>query len=268
MAAGRLVLTNGSLNITKDLNVTSAGATPAKIEGGGNVTFLGETSTIITRNGPADVDLNISSTVFVKFGGLIKRGPGTASITGTVDSKPVKMLTAGVAHAPLIDPVLNPTRVFEGTLYLNGKHDAEATLPGGAAASARLGGNGSLGALGAEGGIVAPGIGPGKLTVNGPVKLTATTTLDVDLLGTSAGGQYDQLDVRGPVTLGGAALTGTLGFTPPREFTFVIIINDGTDPVSGTFANLPEGATATSAASRSPSPIAAGTATTSCSPKR
>jgi hypothetical protein len=251
MSAGRMVLTNGSLNISKDLNATSVDTTSATIEGGGNLTFLGETSTVITRIGPADVDLRISSTVFVKFGGLIKRGPGVAYISGTVDSKPVKMVTAAVTQAPrsaqapqIIGIPQYPTRVFEGTLYLNGKHDAEATLPGGAGATGRLGGSGSLGALGAEGGIVAPGIGPGRLTVNGPVKLNAAATLDVEIAGPGAGVQYDQLDVRGPVTLGGATLTGTLGFMPPRESTFVIIINDGTDPVSGTFANLPEGATA------------------------
>ena len=58
--------------------------------------------------------------------------------------------------------------------------------------------------------------------------------------------QHDQLNVTGTVTLGGATLTPPAafgGFTPTAGQTFVIINNDSTDAVSGTFNGLPEGAT-------------------------
>lgn len=56
----------------------------------------------------------------------------------------------------------------------------------------------------------------------------------------STGG--DQIDVTGTVTLNGAKL-GTLPFgNPAIGQSFTIINNDGTDPVIGTFAELPEGA--------------------------
>jgi hypothetical protein len=56
----------------------------------------------------------------------------------------------------------------------------------------------------------------------------------------STGG--DQIDVTGTVTLNGAPL-GTFPFgNPAIGQSFTIIKNDGTDPVIGTFAGLPEGA--------------------------
>jgi len=56
----------------------------------------------------------------------------------------------------------------------------------------------------------------------------------------STGG--DQIDVTGTVTLNGAPL-GILPFgNPAIGQSFTIINNDGTDPVIGTFAGLPEGA--------------------------
>ena len=48
------------------------------------------------------------------------------------------------------------------------------------------------------------------------------------------------------VTLAGA-LNLTVSFTPQLNDTFTIIANDGTDPVIGEFADLPEGAILTTA---------------------
>src|SRR5262249_57210098 len=55
---------------------------------------------------------------------------------------------------------------------------------------------------------------------------------------------YDQLKVNGTVTLGGQLNVSLInGFLPVAGNTFTIIQNDSTDPVVGTFAGLPEGAT-------------------------
>jgi hypothetical protein len=64
----------------------------------------------------------------------------------------------------------------------------------------------------------------------------------VRLNGPEPGTGYDQLDVTGAVSLNGATLDASLGFSPAPGDRFVIIKNDGTDPVSGTFAGLPQGA--------------------------
>jgi len=66
--------------------------------------------------------------------------------------------------------------------------------------------------------------------------------LSIDLNGLTAGTEFDQLAVVGPVTLSGR-LNVSVGFTPATGATFTIIDNDGTDAVTGTFKDLPEGAT-------------------------
>jgi hypothetical protein len=55
-------------------------------------------------------------------------------------------------------------------------------------------------------------------------------------------GGSSQIDVTGTVTLNGAPLATIPAGTPAVGQSFTIIRNDGTDPVAGTFAGLPEGA--------------------------
>ena len=57
----------------------------------------------------------------------------------------------------------------------------------------------------------------------------------VELNGASVGTQYDQLDVAGAVNLGHATLALTLGYTPTVGDQFMILNNDGSDPVTGVF---------------------------------
>jgi fibronectin-binding autotransporter adhesin len=65
----------------------------------------------------------------------------------------------------------------------------------------------------------------------------------VTLNGTTAGTGYDQLSVTGTVNLAGATLNVNLAFTPALGSAFMLIQNDGTDAVVGTFAGLPQGTT-------------------------
>jgi hypothetical protein len=88
---------------------------------------------------------------------------------------------------------------------------------------------------------MAPGnAGPGTLAMGG-LTMAAGSTLDLELNGTTAGTQYDQVAVTGAVALGGATLSVSLGFVPTGGEVFTIIANDAVDPVVGTFAGLPEG---------------------------
>ena len=77
------------------------------------------------------------------------------------------------------------------------------------------------------------------------LSLASTTRLDV-FTGSTAGNS--QLTVVGSVALNGASLSVNTDVAPPTTgTTIVIILNDGTtDPVSGTFASLPQGAELTS----------------------
>lgn len=95
------------------------------------------------------------------------------------------------------------------------------------------------------GGTIAPGESPGILTV-GSLTFEEGGTYQAEIGGTEAG-QYDQIKVIGTVTLGNATLNTSFweNFRPKGDDKFVIIDNDGADAVTGTFKDLPEGATFT-----------------------
>ncbi|HEV8267880.1 MAG TPA: hypothetical protein VGR00_06595, partial [Thermoanaerobaculia bacterium] len=66
-----------------------------------------------------------------------------------------------------------------------------------------------------------------------------------ELNGTTPGTGYDRLGVTGAVSLGGATLSVTVGYTPTGGDTFTIIQNDLADSITGTFSGLAEGAMTT-----------------------
>jgi hypothetical protein len=128
--------------------------------------------------------------------------------------------------------------VQTGTIYLN-------TIPT-VTFNGALRGNGSFAGptVDNSSGQVLPGSSPGLLSINS-YKQSGTGDLRIDLAGTTAGTQYDQLAVFGTVSLGGT-LHVALGFVPAVNDTFTIINNDGTsDKVTGEFNSLPDGGTIT-----------------------
>ena len=109
-----------------------------------------------------------------------------------------------------------------------------------------LKGGGTVGALHVfASGIVAPGHSPGCLNTG---NLTLNGTYQAEIGGTTACSGYDQLNVAGTVDLTGATLNVALsgGFVPAAGQSFTIVNNDGSDPVTGTFNGLAEGASFTS----------------------
>jgi autotransporter-associated beta strand protein len=132
------------------------------------------------------------------------------------------------------------TTVSAGTLTVSGSISSSAvSLNGGT-----LNGTGTTGAVTstASGGTVAPGAPPPGILSSGSVNLSSgSPTYSVALNGTTAGTSYSQLNVAGTVNLTGATLSASLGYTPVNGDSYTIINNDGTDPVTGTFAGLPEG---------------------------
>src|SRR2546425_933880 len=164
----------------------------------------------------------ISTTAISGTGGLTKDGTGTVT------------LSASNAYT-------GTTTVSAGSLLVNGSQGSSAvSLNGGT-----LGGTGTVGAITStgSGGSVAPGVGVGILTSGNVNWSSGSPGFVVQLNGTTAGTGYDQLNVTGTVNLGGATLSGTLGFSPTSGTTFTLINNDGGDAVIGTFAGLPEGST-------------------------
>ncbi|QYO65841.1 FG-GAP repeat domain-containing protein [Leptolyngbya sp. 7M] len=111
-----------------------------------------------------------------------------------------------------------------------------------------LGGTGTVGSTNViQGGISAGSISSptGILTISGGLTLSQNGAFACKIAGTTPGsGGYDQLNVLGPVVLNDSLLAPVPwdGFVPSVGDEFVIINNDGSDPVSGTFLDLPEGA--------------------------
>ena len=112
------------------------------------------------------------------------------------------------------------------------------------ASGATLGGTGTVtGTVDVEnGGTVAPGMSPGILNT-GSVTFVAGANFDVEVDGNVPGTGHDQLNVTGSVNLGGATLNASGIIASMTGQVIVLINNNLSDPVVGTFAGLAEGDT-------------------------
>jgi hypothetical protein len=108
---------------------------------------------------------------------------------------------------------------------------------------ATLGGTGTIGNLYDLGGNINPGNSAGKLTC-GYATFNSRSTLLINLNGTNLATGYNQLNAVGAVTINsGVNLSVTNTFAGAASNQFVILNNDLTDAVAGTFAGLTNGAT-------------------------
>ena len=136
---------------------------------------------------------------------------------------------------------LTPDQTFinAGTVKINGN---QSQSPVTVANGATLGGSGTVGTIAANG-IISPGNSPGILNSSN-VTFTATGNFTVELTGPNPGvGGYDQLNVTGTVSLATATLTVIPAFTTPVSIgqQFIIINNDLSDAITGTFNGLANG---------------------------
>jgi len=143
--------------------------------------------------------------------------------------------------APAVADYSGPTSAAAGTLQLDGDLVATASLT--VQTGATLTGNGSSAAAidVQSGATLAPGSSPGRLRAGG-LTMSAGATLVVEINGASAGTDYDQVAVNGPVDLGGATLSVALAHAPVDGDSFALVAQQQDRAVVGAFANLPEGA--------------------------
>lgn len=184
------------------------------------------------------------------FGGIATDNSATLTVGGNNNSTTfggviggsgrVVKFGAGIWNLTGNNTYTGGTRIVDGgTLIVSGSIVGPVAVEAGGA----LGGTGSTGPVTLSlGGAITPGIaGPGVLTVH-DLAFSAGSSYVLQLNNPDPGTGYDQLDVAGTVSLNGAALLASLDFSPDLTQQFVIIKNDGTDPVDGTFAGLPQGA--------------------------
>jgi len=187
----------------------------------------------------------LTVTILVNTNGhlLTLDGTGGTAIIGLISgSGGVTKDGLGGALLANSNSYTGPTTVAGGLLIIDGSQpNSVVNVTGGA-----LGGTGTTGAINVTAGALGAGTitsPTGVLSARGNIKLSAASAFAVKLNGTTPGSGHDQLNVNGQVDLGGSGLlpVSLPEFTPTVGDTFVIIANDGTEPVVGTFEGLPEG---------------------------
>lgn len=129
----------------------------------------------------------------------------------------------------------------------NSPVDIQGPSPVGTPGLSGFGGTGTVGATTVASGVISAGTlnsPTGILNIAGGIGFTTNGVYACKIGGTSPGASgHDQLNVTGSVNLNNATFTPVPwnAFQPAVGDTFVIIKNDGSDAVNGTFLNLPEG---------------------------
>ena len=208
-------------------DVTVGGVAASTIStGNGKANHLNAntTFTVADATGSAASDLLVSAPLRDQSagfgsaaGGLTKEGEGTLEIS-----------SASI--------YTGPTVVNNGTLVVSGSLTGSAVSVNG---DAVLSGSGSItgSVTVSSGATLAPGASPGILDT-GSLNLDVGSTLAIELNGATVDTDYDQVNVTGSITLGGA-LSLSVGYAPVATDKFWIGLNDGSDQVLGAFSNVP-----------------------------
>lgn len=133
------------------------------------------------------------------------------------------------------------TTVSAGTLVVSGSISGSTTT---VKSNAAVAGTGTLGVVSVQsGGTLHPGaVAASGLLSSGNFSLLSGGHLTLEIGGVTGTGTsstlYSELSVTGTVSLAGdAQITLFNGYTPSIGDTFYIILNDGSDAISGTFSN-------------------------------
>ncbi|MCX8496762.1 MAG: autotransporter-associated beta strand repeat-containing protein, partial [Akkermansiaceae bacterium] len=206
-----------SNNLAVGSNLTLGQATG----GTGNLTLSGTmnlgaaTRTITVDNAATFLTGAISN------GGITKAGSGALTLSG-------------------VNTYTGATTISSGNLVVNGSISTSILTT--VSSAATIGGSGTVGALTVlSGGFVTPGNSPGILTVNGNYTQAGTYTAEITATTPGVSG-YDQIDVTGAVNITGGSLIAQFNtFTPVNGNLLFILLNDGSDSITGTFSGYAQG---------------------------
>jgi autotransporter-associated beta strand protein len=192
------------------------------LQGYGTVNFgVGGWVELGLINGNSEFDGSFTGVGYAPGWTVGKVGTGTFTIGGN------STYTAGITH------------LLQGKTIING---SQPLIPVTVDLGATLGGSGTVGNITANG-TLSPGNSLGILNSSN-VTFSSSGELNVELAGPGPGTGYSQLNVTGANTLANATLVLTPAFTTPVAIgqQFDILDNEGSEPVTGIFNGLPEGA--------------------------
>ena len=235
----------GSRNLTLNFSGTTTivgalftGLAALTTDAAGSTTLSGTLTTTGSQTFNDDVSLAANTTLDAGTGSIVLAGV----VSGAYALTPV---TSGSGTTTLLGANTNATtNVVSGVVILANSSPQTTAF---AVSGGTLRGTGSIGNLTGTGtGTVSPGTSPGTIGTSS-LSLASGNTLAIGIAGTTAGTGYDQLVVAdgGTVSLGNTTLGLTASFAPTADTVLTIIDNQGSQPVSGTFAGLAEGAIVT-----------------------
>ena len=171
--------------------------------------------------GNAGADNTLAGPIEGAGGSLVKQGSGILTLSGT-------------------STYTGTTDVDAGTLLVTGSTTSDTTV----ANLATLSGDGTIdgSVTVSAGGTLTPGDAVGILNT-GDLTLAAGSDFEAEVNGATVAGLADGVVVSGAVDITGANLITSGTVTTLAGQVVTLIDNDGVDPVVGTFALLPEGAT-------------------------
>ncbi|SBS36322.1 Cadherin domain protein [Marinomonas spartinae] len=260
--AGTLAL-SGANTYTGDTTISSG-----EVFASGGSAIADNSAVTVAAGATFELSTSTSETIgSIAGAGSIAANGGTLTVGGDNTSTTFSgVFSAGSAGAAL-------AKVGSGTLTLSGNntYSGNTTVSGGTLSltgsltntsevivnsGATLAGSGSVFSANStntltvnSGGFLAPGVsginsGAGGLTVNGNLVLNGT--LKADITGSTAKTEYDQVTVKGNVTLGANSAFDIAYSVTSSGNTFELIDNQGSSAITGTLNGVAEGGSLTS----------------------
>ena len=269
ITANNLIINTGGQTATitqpgNDVNTLNVGT--------GSATFTDVDDVSITGTNPLNqlsvtaTDIDFSNTATVTLSGA-----GANVFNGNITANPGSQLNQNSGDVSFTGTTINLNNLqYNGAGGTNTSFDATTTTAGSAltffnlnvnsgdyqtnavttfvngtamfGSTANLIGTGTISGdvVIANGGELAPGNSPGCLST-GSLTLSSGSTATFEVTGPTPCTQHDQIQVTGTVTINGATFNPLIGYGNAPADEIILILNDGVDAVTGTFAGLPEG---------------------------
>ncbi len=204
-----------------NVGIAGAGAVLG-VDAGSSAVFSGavdaaQPNPVLTLRVGDGSDIHLTGATTVGNGGLVKTGSGTAELTGAIDFAGPTMVDQGLLRLAGSGQLGREFRVAAGaTIEVAGVHEF---LP-----SATLSGNGQVSGNIVMPGTILPGDSVGALTFVDDLALTPSSVLEIEIAGSTAGVDYDWLNVGGQAELDGALQMSLIGgFSPAAGDSFAIL---------------------------------------------